>query len=183
VGGEQTFHVSVRVISATNRDLQQMAACSRFREDLLYRLTVVPIRVPPLRERKEDIRPLTEYFLREFCLRNNFRPKAIEEDLFEILRQHDWPGNVRELRNAVERMAILSPGELITAAAVPWELRQPAAVRSNLQQTREAAERDSILKALEATGWNVAAAARTLGIERTALHKRIRALGIVREIP
>jgi two-component system, NtrC family, nitrogen regulation response regulator NtrX len=180
VGGEQSLHVNVRVISATNRDLQSMVADDKFREDLFYRLSVVPIRVPPLRERREDIRALAEYLRDEFCARNNFRRKAIDEEVFSILEHYAWPGNVRELRNVIERMAILSPGDRITASSVPLEMRLAPATepRSNLQQTRESAERDTILNALDQTSWNVSAAARILGVERTNLHKRIRALGI-----
>jgi two-component system nitrogen regulation response regulator NtrX len=183
VGGEQTLRVSVRVVSATNRDLPQLVSQDRFREDLFYRLSVVPIRVPPLRERREDVRPLTEYFLSEFCARNNFRPKPIDEDVFSMLANYPWPGNVRELKNVTERMAILSASDRITVASVPLEMKLAGAAdpRSTLQQTREAAEREGIIKALEQTNWNVSAAARLLGIERTNLHKRIRALAINRE--
>ena len=180
VGGERTLRVSVRVISATNRDLQALVGQNKFREDLFYRLSVVPIRVPPLRERCEDIRVLTEYFLDEFCARNNFRRKTIDAEVFPMFERYSWPGNARELKNAVERMAILSPGDRISAAAVPLEIKlsPDADTRSTLQQTRESAERESIIKALEQTNWNVSGAARVLGIERTNLHKRIRALGI-----
>jgi two-component system nitrogen regulation response regulator NtrX len=180
VGGERTLRVSVRVISATNRDLQALVSQNKFREDLFYRLSVVPIRVPPLRERCEDIRLLTEYFLDEFCARNNFRRKTIDAEIFPMFERYSWPGNARELKNAVERMAILSPGDRISAAAVPLEIKLSPDVdaRSKLQQTRESAERESIIKALEQTNWNVSGAARVLGIERTNLHKRIRALGI-----
>jgi two-component system, NtrC family, nitrogen regulation response regulator NtrX len=182
VGGEQTMRVAVRVISATNRDLQEMVGEDKFREDLFYRLSVVPIRVPPLRERREDIQPLAEYFLDEFCARNNFRRKSIDEDAFAVLERYAWPGNARELKNVIERMAILATDDRISTAAVPLEIRltPDADSRSNLQQTRESAERESILKALEQTNWNVAGAARILGIERTNLHKRIRALGITK---
>jgi two-component system nitrogen regulation response regulator NtrX len=141
---------------------------------------VVPIRVPPLRERREDIRPLAEYFLDEFCARNNFRRKSIEDEVFSIFESHAWPGNARELKNVVERMAILTTADRISSTAVPLEMRLSEAP-SNLQQTRESAERESILRALEQTSGNVSAAARVLGIERTNLHKRIRALGIERE--
>jgi two-component system nitrogen regulation response regulator NtrX len=143
-------------------------------------LRVMPIRVPPLRERCEDIRLLTEYFLDEFCARNNFRRKTIDAEVFPMFERYSWPGNARELKNAVERMAILSPGDRISAAAVPLEIKlsPDADTRSTLQQTRESAERESIIKALEQTNWNVSGAARVLGIERTNLHKRIRALGI-----
>ena len=180
VGGEQTLRVAVRVISATNRNLQELAAQNKFREDLFYRLSVVPIRVPPLRERREDIRLLAEYFLHEFCARNNFRRKQFDDEVFSVLEVYAWPGNARELRNTVERMAILAPADRISSATVPLEIRltPEADERSNLHQTRDSAERESILKALEETNWNVSGAARVLGIERTNLHKRIRALGI-----
>ncbi len=183
VGGEQPVRVSVRVISATNRDLAELVAKNQFREDLYYRLSVVPIRVPPLRERPEDIRPLAEFFLKDFCARNNFRPKTISEEVYPIFERYSWPGNARELRNIVERMAILTPGEVLTAASVPMELKiERASIgRAGLQQAREAAEREHLLKALENAGWNVSAAARALGMERTNLHKRMRALGITRE--
>jgi two-component system, NtrC family, nitrogen regulation response regulator NtrX len=180
VGGERTLRVSVRVISATNRDLQALVSQDKFREDLFYRLSVVPIRVPPLRERSEDVRALAQYFLDEFCGRNNFRSKSIDEEVFAILERYSWPGNARELKNAIERMAILSPDSRISEAGVPMEIRltSSAEARSPLQQTRDSAERESILKALEQTNWNVSGAARVLGVERTNLHKRIRALGI-----
>jgi two-component system nitrogen regulation response regulator NtrX len=181
VGGEQTRRVSVRVISATNQDLTALVAEKRFREDLYYRLSVVPIRVPPLRERPEDVRPLAEYFVDEFCRRNNFRPKRIDDSVFDALRTYRWPGNIRELRNVVERMAILAP-DPITADAVPVEIRlaRETDAPSTLAETRAQAERDVIREALDRSDWNVSAAARALGIERTRLHKRIRALGLER---
>jgi two-component system nitrogen regulation response regulator NtrX len=182
VGGEQPIHASVRVISATNRDLAALIAQKRFREDLYYRLCVVPVRVPPLRERPADVRPLAEYFLEEFCRRNNFRSKTIDQDVFPALEGLPWPGNARELRNVVERMAILTPGDRITLESVPLELRlaREAAPRSSVQDARDAAEREHLLRALETANWNVSSAARALGMERTSLHKRIRALGLTR---
>jgi two-component system, NtrC family, nitrogen regulation response regulator NtrX len=182
LGSEQPIRVSVRVISATNRKLDERIAEAKFREDLYYRLSVVPIRVPTLRERAQDIRDLATYFLAEFCSRNNFRAKTIDEDVLPLLERHDWPGNIRELRNAVERMAILSAGDQITLDAVPHEIRTPAAARpSALHETRDAAERQRIRQALDQTDWNVSSAARLLGIERTNLHKRIRSLGLSRD--
>ncbi len=182
VGGEETLHVSVRIISATNRDLAALVSQKKFREDLYYRLSVVPIRVPPLRERPEDIRPLAEYFLEEFCRRNNFKPKVIEDDVFAALRGYRWPGNVRELRNVIERIAILSVSDTITAESIPLEIRLPQdnSLPSSLEETRAQAERELIRQALEDAGGNVSAAARALGIERTRLHKRIRALGLAK---
>ncbi|MBZ5496941.1 MAG: sigma-54 dependent transcriptional regulator [Acidobacteriia bacterium] len=183
VGGEETLHVAVRIISATNRDLAALVEQKKFREDLFYRLSVVPIRVPPLRERPEDVRPLAEYFLGEFCSRNNFKSKRIEDDVIAALRNYRWPGNVRELRNVIERMAILSTSDTITVESIPLEIRLPRAtgVPSSLEETRAQAERDLIRQALEEAGGNVSAAARTLGIERTRLHKRIRALGLAKD--
>jgi two-component system nitrogen regulation response regulator NtrX len=182
VGGEQIIHVSVRVISATNRDLGALVTAEKFREDLFYRLSVVPIRVPALRERPHDVRLLAEYFLEDFCARNNFKPKRMDETVFPLLESYLWPGNARELRNAVERMAILTPGERLTRDSVPVEIRmqRETGVKSTIQEARESAEREHVLRALEESNWNVSGAARALGMERTNLHKRIRALGLSR---
>jgi two-component system nitrogen regulation response regulator NtrX len=182
VGGEQSIRVSVRVIAATNRDLTEMVGQQKFREDLYYRLCVVPVRVPSLRERREDIRPLAEYFLGEFCARNNFKPKSFDAVVFEALEDYGWPGNIRELRNTVERMAILTRGDVLQAESVPVEIRiaRSSVGRGNLREAKESAEREHILRALEESKWNVSSAARVLGMERTNLHKRIRALGLAR---
>jgi two-component system nitrogen regulation response regulator NtrX len=183
VGGEQPIRVAVRVVSATNRRLDELIAAGRFRADLYYRLSVVPIRVPALRERPQDIGELVAYFLAEFCARNNFRPRAIDPEVVGVLERHNWPGNVRELRNLVERMAILTPGERISVESIPIDVREPQTHRSGngLQVVRDEAERDRIRQALDQTDWNVAGAARLLGTERTSLHKRIRALGLSRK--
>ena len=182
VGGEQTVRVSVRVVSATNRNLNEMVSQNRFREDLYYRLSVVPIRVPALRDRPEDIRAMAEYFLADFCTRNNFKPKKIDDAVFATLEAYHWPGNARELRNTIERMAILSPDDKLSTNYIPLEIRfrPDSNLRSTLQDSRESAERDRISEALEQTEWNVSAAARLLNIERTNLHKRMRALGLNR---
>jgi two-component system, NtrC family, nitrogen regulation response regulator NtrX len=184
VGSERTLRVAVRVISATNRKLQDLVAQKKFREDLFYRLSVVPVRVPSLRERREDIRPLAEHFLDDFCLRNNFKRKTIDQGVFALFENYTWPGNVRELKNIVERMAILTTGNQIPEEAVPLEIRMtPAGSQADsLHETRDSAERASIIRALDQTSWNVSGAARLLGIERTNLHKRIRALGITRDL-
>jgi two-component system, NtrC family, nitrogen regulation response regulator NtrX len=182
VGGEQPLRVNVRVVSATNRRLDELIADGRFREDLYYRLSVVPIRVPALRERLHDIDELVKYFLSEFCARNNFRPREIDPEVVLLLQQYTWPGNVRELRNVVERMAILTPGERITIESIPLEIRTPQSrAAAGLHETRDAAERDRIRQALDQTDWNVSGAARLLGTERTSLHKRIRVLGLKRK--
>lgn len=183
VGGEQPIRVKVRVVSATNRDLQSMIAQQQFREDLFYRLCVVPVRMPSLRERPQDIRPLAEYFLDEFCRRNNFKPRSFDEDVFLLFGDYPWPGNARELRNIVERMAILTIGDQLTVESVPLEIRhyRPLSSKTSVQEARESAERDHILKALNDAKWNVSSAARALGMERTNLHKRMKALGLSRE--
>jgi two-component system nitrogen regulation response regulator NtrX len=183
VGGEQSIRVMVRVISATNRELASLVTQEKFREDLYYRVSVVPIRVPALRERLQDIRLLAVYFLEDFCARNNFKPKTMEDDVYPVLESYAWPGNARELRNAIERMAILTTGERLTRESIPVEIRMPrdSGARSSVQEARASAERDYIVRALQEANWNVSGAARALGMERTNLHKRIRALGISRE--
>jgi two-component system nitrogen regulation response regulator NtrX len=131
----------------------------------------------------QDVRDLALYFLAEFCTRNNFRAREIDDDVFPILEGYRWPGNVRELRNVVERMAILAPDNRITVESIPLEIRFPPPGRpGGLHAVRDSAERDRILEALNQTGWNVAGAARILGVERTSLHKRMRALGLSRAI-
>jgi two-component system nitrogen regulation response regulator NtrX len=182
VGGEQIIRVNVRVISATNRDLNSMVSQEKFREDLFYRLSVVPIRVPALRERPHDVRLLAEYFLEDFCSRNNFKAKKLDDAVFPMLEGYAWPGNARELRNVIERMAILTQGERLTRDSIPVEIRvqRETGPKSTIQEARESAEREHILRALEESNWNVSGAARALGMERTNLHKRIRALGLSR---
>jgi two-component system, NtrC family, nitrogen regulation response regulator NtrX len=182
VGGEQSIRVTVRVIAATNRDLSELVQQQKFREDLYYRLCVVPVRMPSLRERREDIRPLAEYFLCEFCARNNFKAKSFDPSVFEALEGYHWPGNIRELRNTVERMAILTRGDILQPDSVPVEIKiaKSSSAKGNLREAKESAEREHILRALEESKWNVSSAARVLGMERTNLHKRIRALGLAR---
>src|SRR5271165_2390860 len=183
VGGEQPIRVAVRVVAATNRNLAELVAQQKFREDLYYRLCVVPIRVPALRERPQDVHALANYFLEDFCTRNNFHFKKIDPLVYETLEAYSWPGNARELRNIVERMAILTPGNVLTPDSVPVEIRiaDDAGPRSNIKEARASAEREHILRALEESAWNVSGAARALGMERTNLHKRIRALGLSRK--
>ena len=182
-GCEQSIRVSVRVISATNRRLEERIADGKFREDLYYRLSVVPIRVPALRERLQDVRDLAAYFLAEFCARNNFRTKAFDEDVLQLLERHHWPGNIRELRNTVERMAILEAPKIASRRnpCRSRSARRPHRAHQGLHEVRDSAERDRIRQALDQTDWNVAGAARVLGIERTNLHKRMKALGLNRE--
>ena len=189
VGGSQTIRVDVRVLAATNRDISRLVEGGKFREDLYFRLNVVPIFVPPLRERRDDIPPLIGHFARQYAEENGFRQKAVSEEAMEILCAYAWPGNIRELRNLVERLSIMVSGETICPSDLPDDLRAARAIaRANvsaqgksLREIREQVERDYIRAILEEHGWNVTQAARELGIERTNLHKKIKFYGIEKE--
>jgi two-component system, NtrC family, nitrogen regulation response regulator NtrX len=200
VGSEQAIAVDVRVLAATNKDLELEVKDGAFREDLYFRLNVVPIVSPPLRERKTDIPLLAIQFLREFSVENGLREKGIDDEVLEALADRPWPGNVRELRNVVERMAILS-GDRITLDDLPEEgvlseARRESAPPSDLPSTlgqagerltlreyRGRAEKDYILQTLEGVSWNISRAATILGVERTNLHKKMRSYGIRRDEP
>lgn len=184
LGATQPIRVDVRVIAATNKDLEEEIQKGNFREDLFYRLNVVPFFVPPLRERKQDIPPLVAEILREFG-REYGRPRIeIEPEACDLLAQHNWPGNVRELRNVLERVLILNPRILrIERRHLPTlSHRSPAAARGNdwssLQEARDAYEREYILKKLEEARHNVSRAAELLGLERSHLYRKMKALGI-----
>ncbi len=187
VGGQQTFKVDVRVVAATNKDLEAEVKAGRFREDLYYRLNVVPIHAPPLRERREDVPELAARFLVEACERNGRRPMKLSREALAALQAHEWPGNVRELRNLVERLAILCDGPEIgpdDVAAVLPGVRRPRVDRfragASFHDLVEEAEREVILGALDAHQDNVSDTARALGLERSHLYKKMRALGIRR---
>jgi len=200
VGSEKAIAVDVRVIAATNKDLELEVKDGRFREDLYFRLNVVPIETPPLRDRKSDVPLLAKGFLREFCAENGVRCKPIDEEVLEALAERSWPGNVRELRNVVERMAILS-GDRITLDDLPEEgvLSQgrrdsqtpsdfpsrldESGERLTLREYRSRAEKEYILQTLDEVGWNISRAATILGVERTNLHKKMRSYGIRRAEP
>jgi len=187
VGGTQSIRVDVRVIAATNKNLEEEISKGNFREDLFYRLNVVPFSVPPLRERKQDIPPLVREFLHEFG-RQYGRPRMeVSEEALEVMAQHNWPGNVRELKNLVERVLILNPRAWRIERKHLPPLTQRGNARSNedfstLQQARDAYERDYILKKMEEAKSNVSRAAELLGLERSHLYRKMKALGIsVRE--
>src|SRR5271155_991916 len=187
VGSEESVSVDVRVIAATNKDLEEEIARGNFREDLFYRLNVVPFFVPPLRERKEDIPLLAREFLREFG-REYGRPRIeIGEEAIAVLKQYHWPGNVRELRNVIERVMILNPQALrIERRHLPMLVYRGGAKKgeefSTLHQAREAYERDYILKKIDDCHGNVSRAAEALGLERSHLYRKMKSLGIsVRE--
>ena len=193
VGSEHTFVVDVRVLAATNKDLEREVAAGGFREDLFFRLNVFPITVPTLDERPEDIPLLVDAFMSTFCEENGLKPKPIGSEVYAALMRRRWPGNVRELKNVVERAAILS-GEEITIADLPEDphidpfeeppspvaARAPGDKRPTLREYREQAERRHIVDTLVEHEWNVSRAAVALGVERTNLHKKIRAYGIRR---
>jgi two-component system nitrogen regulation response regulator NtrX len=177
----------VRVIASTNKDLEEEIAKGNFREDLFYRLNVVPFFVPPLRERKQDIPLLAREFLAEFG-RQYGRPRMeIADEALEILAQYHWPGNVRELKNVIERVLILNPRTLRIERKHLPPLTHKAGTRSteefsSLQQARDAYEREYILKKIEEARNNISRAAELLGLERSHLYRKMKALGIgVRE--
>ena len=188
VGSERPIQVDVRVIAATNKDLEKACAQGEFRDDLYFRLNVVPLVSPPLRARRVDIPLLVDFFLLQVCDENNFRRKRCHPEVMQALQRHDWPGNVRELRNMVERLAILS-GEAITPADLPAGLGgvQAEGVLGDfsrfptLRAFREAAEKRFVETRLREMDWNISRTAEALGLERTNLHKKIKALGIKRE--
>jgi two-component system nitrogen regulation response regulator NtrX len=187
VGGTQPLRVDVRLIASTNKDLEEEIAKGNFREDLFYRLNVVPFFVPPLRERKQDIPLLAREFLTEFG-RQYGRPRIeISEEALEVLQQYHWPGNVRELKNMIERVLILNPRTLRIERKQLPPLTHKSNSRSTedfstLQQARDAYERDYILKKIEEARNNVSRAAELLGLERSHLYRKMKTLGItVRE--
>lgn len=201
VGGSRQETVDVRVLAATHKNLQELAGRGEFREDLYFRLAVVPILVPPLRDRKDDIPALCRHFVDQTCDENGLTTKRLADDAQAALIEHPWPGNVRELRNVIERMVILSDGDLVLDD-VPIEIRGASAAEEeeedaaggflvdlgdgkapdgmSLREFREAVERGFILRRLEEHGWNVSRTAATLGIERTHLHKKMKVMGIQR---
>jgi DNA-binding NtrC family response regulator len=172
LGSERTDRIDVRVIAATNRDLRQMVADGRFQEDLFYRLNVIPIDIPPLRERREDIPSLVEHFVRKHAQRTGRRIERIDESALAGLQQYDWPGNVRELENAIERAVVLTTGPVITAAvsAIGAATPQTAGLPSlKLRQNIEWVERETIRRALESAGGVKKDAAELMGISQRAL--------------
>ncbi|HEV8643627.1 MAG TPA: sigma-54 dependent transcriptional regulator [Methylomirabilota bacterium] len=184
VGGRETIKVDVRVIAASNRDLTTLLG-SGFREDLFYRLNVIPIEAPPLRARKEDIPLLIDHFIRVFCAENGKRVKTVSGEALAYFLAYDWPGNVRELRNMVERLVIMTPGDVIGIDDLPVPLRPkeaPAAGAEagerSLREARDNFERAYILTELRANDWNMTRTAERLGIERSHLYRKIKAYGI-----
>jgi two-component system nitrogen regulation response regulator NtrX len=186
VGSNQTVAVDVRVIAATNKKLEDEIAIGRFREDLFYRLNVIPFNVPPLRERTEDIPILARYFLADFSASYGRKPKELSAAALSIMLRHSWPGNVRELRNLIERLVIVVPQEKIEPLHLPPELfratsRMPNQPNATLHDARAAYEREFILRKLEENQWHMTQTAEALGLERSHLYRRMKTLGITSE--
>jgi two-component system nitrogen regulation response regulator NtrX len=187
VGGSNRIKVDARVLAATNKDLTSEIRAGRFREDLYFRLNVVPIFVPPLRDRQEDIALFADHFMAMLAREYGRRPKTFESDAIAALKQYPWPGNVRELRNVIERLMIMVPGDRISSRDLTFLDQVPAADTQELPQTfasvplhdaRDQFERDYILRALAAQQGNISRTADVLGIERSNLYRKMRSFGI-----
>jgi two-component system nitrogen regulation response regulator NtrX len=183
VGAAEFAQVDVRVVAATNKNLEEEIERGNFREDLFYRLNVIPFFVPPLRDRREDIPMLADHFLREFTTAYGRKPKELTPEAYALLAGYYWPGNVRELKNLIERIVILNPQVRVDARHIPLHAAKRQQDRpldrfGSLQEVREAAEREYILKKLEETSGNVTRTAELLGLERSNLYRKMKTLGI-----
>jgi two-component system response regulator AtoC len=175
IGSNEEIDVDVRIITATNRNLRILIQQEKFREDLYYRLNVVTIDLPPLRNRREDILPLAEHFLKKYSKQNNSPVKSFSPEVVEFMLNYDWPGNVRELENMIERGVVLSKDKAITLAEFPQELTNSTPAEG---KTLEAMERNHITKALEETGGNIVRTAKMLGIHRMTLYNKMKKYNI-----
>ena len=191
LGGAQKVAVDTRIISSTSRDIEREIEEGRFRQDLFHRLNVVPLRVPSLAERREDIPDLIHYFVGQVAQASGLAPRQIGEDAVAVLQAHDWPGNVRELRNNIERLMILAggePGAVITAEMLPEEIGSNVPLPVNggaehlmslpLREAREIFEREYLIAQINRFGGNISRTAEFVGMERSALHRKLRALGV-----
>jgi two-component system, NtrC family, nitrogen regulation response regulator NtrX len=192
VGGSSKISVDVRIISSTTRNVESDVAEGTFREDLYHRLSVVPVRVPPLAERREDIPELVQYFIEQISTATGLPRRVIGDDAMAVLQSHDWPGNVRQLRNNVERLLILAGGEpdaAITASMLPQDVGSMVPMMPNggggeqlmglpLREAREVFEREYLIAQISRFGGNISRTAEFVGMERSALHRKLKALGI-----
>ena len=184
IGAPQSIQSDARVVAATNKNLEKEIERGNFREDLFYRLNVIPFTVPPLRDREEDIPLLAAHFLREFTTAYGRKPKELSEEAIDALVRYHWPGNVRELRNLMERIVILHGQRRIEARHIPLEstrrlhTAKASEASGSLHEVKEAAEREYILRKLDETNGNVTRASELLGLERSNLYRKMRALGI-----
>ncbi|MBI4950312.1 MAG: sigma-54-dependent Fis family transcriptional regulator [Deltaproteobacteria bacterium] len=188
VGGTERITVDVRVIAATNKNLKEQIVKGTFREDLYYRLNVIPFHVPPLRERREDIPLFIDHFLGEFCRETAKERLKVGEDSIEILSAYEWPGNVRELKNVIERLVIMTPGSVITVDDIPSYIKGAGPVHQRnifgsalLKEARREFEREFISRKLKEFGGNIAKTAEAIGIERSHLYRKIKSYGIEHE--
>ncbi len=188
VGGSRTIRVDVRIVAATNKDLTEEIKAGRFRQDLYFRLNVIPIHVPPLRERLEDIPLLVEDFLEQFSRESSMGRKVLAPEVYPVLSRYGWPGNVRELKNFVERLVIMTPSRTITLRDLPEDfLRQlghdvpnssDPFQHATLKEARFYFEREYLWRKLKEFDWNVSLTAQNIGLERTHLHRKMKALGL-----
>ncbi|MFQ5631872.1 MAG: sigma-54-dependent transcriptional regulator, partial [bacterium] len=189
VGGNKIECVDVRVIAATNKDLEEEVRQGRFREDLYFRLNVIPLLSPPLRQRREDVQILIDHFVESYCNENGFRKIEITEAAHDVLVKYDWPGNVRELKNIIERLVIMSGNQQVDVKDLPVQFRSTGGSFRNtfsleglsLKDVREKVEKDYILQTLQKHGGNISQTAKSLSIDRTNLHKKINYYGISAE--
>jgi two-component system nitrogen regulation response regulator NtrX len=179
VGGSERLEVDVRVIAATNKNLEKEIAAGNFREDLYYRLNVIPFHVPSLRERSEDIPILAEHFVEEFCAESGIGVKRISKAAMKLLRAHAWPGNVRELRNLMERLVIMTPGPDIEIHDLPDTVRAASApANASLDDARRSFERDYLQARLREHAGNISRTAEAIGLARESLSRKIKSHGI-----
>jgi len=188
VGGSKTIHVDVRVIAATNKNLEKEIEKGRFRDDLYYRLNVVPLRVPPLRDRLEDIPDLINSFLKDIHLRAGLEQKRMSDEAIDSLKRYRWPGNVRELKNLVERLVIMSRGDIITERDIPFSLNQESRLKNeqisflnadSLKEAKAQFEKAFIARKLQEFNGNISRTAEAIGVERSNLHKKIKAYDLL----
>ncbi len=195
VGGSRTIEVDVRVIAATNKNLLEEIDQGNFREDLYFRLNVLPFVVPPLRSRKEDIPRLCKHFLHYFCGKESREIKTISSEAMQALMQYRWPGNIRELKNLIERLVIMTPGLEITVDDIPQEIlkaknipensstaQTPEEMPDSYRDAKEMFEKQFLLEKLRKNNWNVSRTAEEIGLERSNLHRKIKAYGIESEV-
>jgi two-component system nitrogen regulation response regulator NtrX len=197
LGSARTIKVDVRVIAATNKNLEEEIEKGSFREDLYFRLAVIPIHVPPLRERPEDIPVLVRHFMDYFSRENNARPRRITQGAMDALQRNRWKGNIRELRNTVERLMIMSPGETIDVADLPSAVRSPATAVSGsrgaaaveadfakagtLREFKDSTERSYLVSKLRENGWNISKTAEVIDTPRSNLYKKLEQYQISQE--
>ena len=185
VGGNRTIEVDVRVIAATNKNLQEEIKAGEFREDLFFRLNVLPFQVPALRKRKDDIPRLCNHFLNYFCGKESREIKTISEEALNVLMSYNWPGNVRELKNLIERLVIMTPGKIINTSDLPLGPNQESQdnkpqnlgtqdLPNSYREAKEIFEKQFLIEKLRKNNWNVSKTAEEIGLERSNLHRKIK---------